>query len=264
MVFVDSDWFTACAAVELEWGFPIIAAVAAYFQYVKREMALHDEMHRRNLLGEWLNDDAMDPGVRWALVTERPVLIGLIQRKYRTYDVCRAAIQKCPEAIQFTHKVHPELSIIAIRSNPRLFEKVEDPTPEMCLEAVIQNPEALRDIPPDQRTPEVCLVAVRRNGRMLKRVPESKRTSHLCIVAVQQNGLALKYVKARTLPICIAAVTQNPAAIKYIDNPQPEVILAAVQGHLGAVAHHPQAAAVADDIAVIAEHITTVIQRLSE
>jgi hypothetical protein len=264
MVSVASTWLTTYLSCAVEAHPPIINALGAYWSYVACGLAAYHKMAKENQLGAWLNSDDMDDGLRHALVTDRPLLIAHIQARHLTYEVCHAAIRKWPEAVRYTDKVHPELSIIAIRKNPYLIEFTRE-TPELCLAAVIQNPDTLEVVL--RKTchhPEVSLAAVSRKGLLLKHVPVDQHTEYLCLVAVRQNGLAMKYVRNPTLPILMAAVTQNPLALQYISDPPPRVLLALVLGRLSVVAQDERAAHVAEDVAAITAHVTAVIQQLSE
>ena len=121
----------------------------------------------------------------------------------------------------------------AVRHKADLFEGVpvltyvKDQTPEICLEAVRYDANALCVV--KEQTSEICLEAVRQKGHTLRFVKE--RTPQICLAAVKQNGMALEYIprSKQTLPIAIAALKQNPACRKYLADKfcTPEVYEAA-------------------------------------
>ena len=83
---------------------------------------------------------------------------------------------------------------------------VKKQTPEICMEAIRQNGNALH-IMSEEQTPEICLEAVKQNGKALQDVRE--QTPEICMEAVKQNGNAIQYVKEQTPEICLEAVKQN-------------------------------------------------------
>ena len=91
---------------------------------------------------------------------------------------------------------------------------VKNQTPEICLEAVEQNGEALQHV--KEQTPEICLAAVRENPYALEFVKE--RTQAICLEAVKENGRALACIphEEQTLPIAMAAMQNDFESIEFL------------------------------------------------
>jgi len=142
-----------------------------------------------------------------------------------------AAVQLCPDSRVVYGKnecktdkfiLGPIRSISDFVNDPRntetvvklcgeMLRYVEEQTPELCLAAIQENPNALRFV--KEQTPELCLAAVQRNGMVLWDVKE--QTPEICLAAVQQTWYALQFVKEQTSEMCLAAYAQDKAASQY-------------------------------------------------
>ncbi len=78
-------------------------------------------------------------------------------------------------------------------------------------------------------TEELCKFVVKKNGMMLQKI--KNQTEEICLIAVEQNGLALQFLKEQTAKICDIAIKQNPSALKFMTKilKTPEICLYCVQ-----------------------------------
>jgi hypothetical protein len=146
--------------------------------------------------------------------------------KYQTLEICKAAIQINPRALEFVH----------------------DQTEEICIFAVEREGSVLKLVRPGQQTRAICLAAIRNNWHALKYVDENLQTDDICIAAMMQDCDALQYVKhqtegimnfvrsmkfelnlgyislieSQTLDICLSAVRNNPVNLEFVKISTPE------------------------------------------
>lgn len=91
----------------------------------------------------------------------------------------------------FDYKLDEQEAMIVGRQSMRLVLQYakEQPTHEMCMAAVRQNPFALQDVHENLQTSEMCSIAVAGNTDMLQFVKDSLRTPELCAAAARQRVL---------------------------------------------------------------------------
>lgn len=91
-------------------------------------------------------------------------------------------------------------------------------TPEMCKEAISQNPKALQYASKKCIDAKICLAAVKRDGNVFRYVPNQFITKKMCLMAVQADADLLNNVPDdwKTTEICLIAVTKKPCNLSYI------------------------------------------------
>lgn len=94
----------------------------------------------------------------------------------------------------------------------------KEQTPEMCKEAISQNPKALQYASRKCIDAEICLAAVKEDGNLFRYVPNRFITPKMCLLAVQADADLLNNVPAdlRTREICLLALTKNPETLSDI------------------------------------------------
>ena len=128
-----------------------------------------------------------------------------------------------------------ELCLEAVKNDPYAvkFLSRSQCTPEVCLEAVRGNGWVIEHLSMAQRTPAVYLAAVTQCGAVIKYINEASRTSEVCLTAVRQQGAIVRYIgdAQRTHEVCLACVAQDGDAVEHLTDAQrtPEVCLTAVR-----------------------------------
>ena len=96
--------------------------------------------------------------------------------------------------------------------------------PDLCLEAVKQNPSSIRIVPIEYITGPLCLEAVTRHGGALNYIPlqyvPDEYKPMLYMAAVKQNGAALQYVPNQEIT---PKILQEAKKHKYVKIP-PHII----------------------------------------
>jgi hypothetical protein len=129
----------------------------------------------------------------------------LIERKYQTAEIQRAAIEQNGSAIQFVEEHQPN---------------------DVYLEVVRQNGYNLRWVPKQLINYELCLEAIRNYGLALKHVPDELKSEELCQIAVQKDRFALKYVPTnlKTVELCLSAVGNYKHMMRYVPVHLKEIV----------------------------------------
>ena len=99
-----------------------------------------------------------------------------VPEEHRTRELCEAAMENWPDAIQFV---------------PEKFR-----TRNHYEKAVNEEGLTLEFVPEEWKTPELCLAAVKNRGVALEYVPEKLKTEELCLAAVGRNLDALNFLPA--------------------------------------------------------------------
>lgn len=147
-------------------------------------------------------------------------------------NVYIAAVSQNGMAIQFIESKHQtdEIRNAAIDNTYKAINYITNPSNEICMKAIIQNPRMISYIGIMIKYEDVCLEAIKRDGRMLEYLDKDIRYvngklehfSHMkeiyCEIAVQQTGIALKYVPRRFLTesLCVMAIKQTYHAYKHV------------------------------------------------
>jgi hypothetical protein len=117
-------------------------------------------------------------------------------------------IRKNPSAIT---QVPKEQVVDLIKSVPKVFKYITEPTPQMCLEAVKHSDKGIRHVPTALLTKELCHEAVKRCGMNIVCIPNNFLTKELYLDAVKQNYRVFKLVPhdMQTKEMCLIAVEQD-------------------------------------------------------
>ena len=169
------------------------------------------------------------------------------RREY--FKLCHAAVKSNPMAVSMVKEerlatgMYERLMSAAVSEDGLSLRLIKKQTPELCLEAVEQNPKAISYV--DKAMCEAvnphCYAqleeAARRPAKGKKspkknKIKETektkskepvidlrtikKQTDALCLKAVKQDGLQLRYVYRQTRKICREAIKQNQAANDYV------------------------------------------------
>lgn len=185
---VYGAWLAPYAVLELGWDSPIIEAVAAYWRYVKQEVDTWS-ISGPQALREVINEAEVDIGVRLSLILKYPDLVGHFDVTHERYqEVC--------------------MRVLSHHGGGYLWH-IKKPTLEMCLTAVRNYPDALRE------------------------VHEKFLTEEVCRAAVEVSGLAIVHApRALQALVAVAAVRQEPDALAKLYQPAPVVVLTAAQQYL--------------------------------
>jgi len=167
------------------------------------------------------------------------------RREY--HSMCEAAVRQNPKAFtkikreRFSALKWKNLKLFAARQNGLVLRWINEQTPEICLEAIKNNPKALSFVnkslcsshcynllkkAAEQKIKENQKEAKEKRSLRSSRKVKQKQTINLlnvkkqsealCLKAVMQDGLQIRYVWKQTSKLCLAAFNQNPDAIGFI------------------------------------------------
>jgi hypothetical protein len=122
----------------------------------------------------------------------------------KDYLLCTHVLELVPQCIEYVLNPSEELCLIAVKKDGSLLSLIRQPSAVVCLAAVLENPMALRSVPPNKVTEEMCLIAVK------------------------QDNYAITYVKSQDDDICSIAIKYHPKYISQIKNPSESICLKAV------------------------------------
>lgn len=138
-----------------------------------------------------------------------------------------------------------------VKFKPESLEYINNPSYEMCEEAVKKDPMLLKHVPINYRTEELCnmafnsdirtfpflnkkfithdmcIDAVKFDGALLKYVPDVHFTNSVCIEAIKQKPIAIDHIKNPTIEMWKVAITSDPSIIFDLKNPSDEMLLLA-------------------------------------
>ena len=121
-------------------------------------------------------DEELTPENYMEAVRRHGWRLGEVPEEHRTRELCEAAMESWPDAIQFV---------------PEKFR-----TRNHYEKAVNEEGLNLEFVPEEWKTPELCLAAVKNRGVALEYVPEKLKTEELCLAAVGRNLDALNFLPA--------------------------------------------------------------------
>lgn len=145
-------------------------------------------------------DAVLDEKLCLTLVQQNGNLLSSVPEKFRTEEVCDAAVKQNGIAIL---KVPPELpnffdlALTALKQFPELlqYHSVFHPKKkEIYFASVTQNGKTLEFIPKELRDHDLCLAAVKQNGNALSYVPKELRDYEISLIAVKQEHSLLSIV----------------------------------------------------------------------
>lgn len=111
-----------------------------------------------------------------------------------------------------------------VRKDGLFLARIQDQTPELCLEAVKENGLALKFV--KYQTEEICLAAIKQYSGALEYVKE--QTPEICLEALKQNGMLLGIIKEQTPAMCMEAVKQCGYALMYVEDQTVDLCLEAI------------------------------------
>lgn len=167
-----------------------------------------------------ITDENLWQSEQMLIVASNPRALEYVKQ---TDVVCKIAIERSWEAIQYVKNQTLELCLLALKGSVKAFELFEEEfrTPTCIAEYAKVRPELL-DFTVD------VLKTVSENGMLLEYV-KGYASDEIKIAAVKQNGLALKFVENPTEFMCSLAIEQNWESIQYCKNPTKEMQLLAVK-----------------------------------
>lgn len=166
--------------------------------------------------------------VQMAAVLKRGSDIAFI--KNPSIDVCKAAINQTPSALQYINIEviekfvepfkfksgdfcnHPDCSISDFKKRNGVSQMVMMGENSFSFRETKNIPEINFKRMKDR---EIAAI-LKKDGLALRYVPYYRRKQSLCLIAVKQNGLALEFIKHQTRKICKAALRQNGMAIVFV------------------------------------------------
>jgi hypothetical protein len=169
--------------------------------------------------------------------------LSLMKDEFRTYEVCKAAVENNSYAIYgvyrsnlITKDQYKELCLLAVTNNGFSIKEISfgNQDQEICDAAIKSSCCAIMYMDSRFKTYDLCLKAVSLNGTMLEFVPDHLIDVSMCDAAMSNKYGGLDYVpnKFKTYDVCLKAVTMNGRSVTGIRNKEyftPELGLAAVQ-----------------------------------
>lgn len=143
-----------------------------------------------------------------------PIIEGICKHLgYRDLKALSCVSRKCAKFFKDSGFLRP---FKLIHKNPKALYLIENPTEQMCIDALKQNPELLNII--TNHTEEICLTAVKEDGRVLYLC--KKKTKNVCLEAIKRDGYALSHIEKenRTKRLCVEAVKRTRDVIFYVPN----------------------------------------------
>jgi hypothetical protein len=144
---VDTQWFTAYAALELWLPITVLDSLSAYWKWVDAGV----QRYRCDTTNfPW--DQYQDPGVLQCIVQING--LELVHVQDQTPEICLAAVQTHGWALKHVlHQTH-EICVAAVRKDARALQFVRDQTDDLCMIAVQQNGDLfyVKNPTPEMRT----------------------------------------------------------------------------------------------------------------
>lgn len=160
------------------------------------------------------------------LVRRDGMQIDVIDKKFRTYEMCFAAVKQNGLAIK-----NIKLKTI-VGCKHYTSEKLQ----RLRVVAVNQNPEAINFVEINRMSIKyknelfTALIKMGATARSyIDHITLNEQTNKMCLDAVNKNGMNIQHVEDQTEDICLAAIEQNDAAFIYVRNQTPRVCLRAVE-----------------------------------
>lgn len=118
-----------------------------------------------------------------------------------------------------------ELCDIAVSTNPRAFEYIEDQTEDQAVVAIQQDPNVWHEV--KNKTRRINFEAVKGRPELLEYIDD--QDEEMALEAVTKSPWSINLVKDQTERICVAAVKINPYVIHSVRDKTQAVKLAAVR-----------------------------------
>lgn len=126
--------------------------------------------------------------------------------------ICLTAVKQNGLALKYCTIKNTDICMAAIQNNPMALEFIDNQTIEHCMVAVSLNGLALKYC--TIKNTALYEIAINNNPMALEFVDD--QTNELCMLAVKQNPMTLKFVKNKTSKICLVACTINIDARIYV------------------------------------------------
>jgi hypothetical protein len=163
--------------------------------------------------------------------------------EFRTYEVCKAAVENNSYAIHgvyrsnlITKDEYKELCLLAVSNNGFSIKEISfgHQDQEICDAAINSSCCAIMYMDSRFKTYDVCLKAASLNGSMIEFVPDDIIDFAMADAAMSTNYPGLNYIpnKFKTYDLCLKAVTMSGKNVTGIHNKEyftPELGLAAVK-----------------------------------
>jgi len=195
-----------------------------------------------------------DEPTRWDVLT-RPDTSFMLNCFQKTIQ------ERIDFAQRFIENPTPELQLEAVRMNPAVIQHIENATPEAQIIAVRADASyaALIQNPCD----EVQLMLFEKDPNYIRKL--SNPSEQVCLLAVRKNGLLLEAIQNPTEAVIKEAVKQNGYAIKFVRQPSEEVQLLAVKSTPKIVTMIPYASERVQETAIKKDpHIIALMNNPSE
>ncbi|MDR3236749.1 MAG: DUF4116 domain-containing protein [Prevotellaceae bacterium] len=163
----------------------------------------------------------------------------------RHLAVVQAKLQKVYEALdncilKDIDNPTPEVCLDAVRKNGYELLYIKNPTPELCLEAVKQEAYVIRYIKRENQTVEMALEVVKKEGNLFQYIDSKCQTDEVCFTAIQNShGWAIGYIENQKPEYCRAALEINDITFSSIRSEflTQEIIHYAIQTHPSSISH---------------------------
>ena len=143
-------------------------------------------------------------------------VLELLHNDEKNTEVCKIAIKNNISSFIFVPENIKTIDflIYAINCDYNVLKYIKNPSEELCLIAMDQNPNSLYFI--ENKTENIMLKAKDIKG-LYKRI-NMPQYYNAVLAYIKQNGNSLQYIKKehKTFELCKAAIENSPFAIKYI------------------------------------------------
>lgn len=164
-------------------------------------------------------------------VTIDPQLFEFVPQTFMDNELCIPILYKNPQLIKHINSPSDMMLLECSKTMPELIGKISDSTMIMDmnpLEIIKFNPSHIKNI--EDPTYDMCYEAVKRCGNLINSIPIKFQDEKMNLGAVTNDGLAIKYLVSfrQTENVCIMALKQNINSfrfIKFLTEPLIKIVL---------------------------------------
>jgi hypothetical protein len=146
-------------------------------------------------------------------------LFNEVPQEFMDNDLCLYVLTKDPQLISKIKEPTDLMYLECSKTNPSLLGKIKDSSliKDMGpLEIIKVNPNHIKNV--DNPTYEMCFEAVKKDGQLINIIPIEFQDEKMCITAAQNDGSSIKYLLSlkQTEQVCFEAINQNIQSFRYI------------------------------------------------
>lgn len=158
------------------------------------------------------------------------LLLKQISKKEQTLEICKAAINQNPKALQYASRkcIDAKICLAAVKKDGNIFPYIPNQfiTKEMCLLAVQADADLLNNVPAHWKLREICLLAIKKKPETFLYIPQEIRNEIFneetpvelleSIVEIDISWLTYMPVCRSGIDICLAYIKKDFAASQYL------------------------------------------------